>query len=562
MLEKNVLHSKTFRRLFLSYFLLLLVLIVIIATVSFSNYAADYRENINRKSQEDVDRISYLVESQLLELRNINTRIQKLSWVNKYYAGWNMLGEEFSALRKKEITSEISLYVGSGTTIQELALLFPAQDTVVSPNGWTKISEYLSMRRVSDTAVQNQIINRIYHGKDLTELPQIEEAYQYDGRIVISCPVEQIAEPRVYSIFIINKQWLMQSVLKNMPSNLCSFCIYAVQTQAEVLSVVQNSPKTKKTSITVKSSGFLDWNYEFVFDDSLNGIPANQLYSQMLLFCGILVLGFLLSGLIAMLTYRPIGRLVHRVSTQQPMESSDYNAIEQAFDRLEHENFAMQLNLEQLQTIKLDYFHLQIRPHFFLNCLNIVYNMAQLKNYASIQRFILVISDYMRYLFANDMNPVRVKEEVEHIRKYLEIQEIRRLSPANYTIEAEPETEDFLIPPLLLQTFVENAVKSIQISNRENSSLEVRVKTAESPDGTILVMTVEDNGIGFSSEVLQSLDRFETVPQENGRRRIGIQNSIQRLKLMYEEKVQISFSNKESGGAMVSIRIPEARMKK
>ena len=75
-------------------------------------------------------------------------------------------------------------------------------------------------------------------------------------------------------------------------------------------------------------------------------------------------------------------------------------------------------------------------------------------------------------------------------------------------------------------------------------------------------MTVEDNGIGFSSEVLQSLDRFETVPQENGRRRIGIQNSIQRLKLMYGEKVQISFSNKESGGAMVSIRIPEARMKK
>ncbi len=77
------------------------------------------------------------------------------------------------------------------------------------------------------------------------------------------------------------------------------------------------------------------------------------------------------------------------------------------------------------QQIELDFLALQIEPHFYLNCLNIIYNLAELERYKEIQSLSKNVSDYMRYIFRHRNDLVLFKDELGHIKKYLEIQTIR-----------------------------------------------------------------------------------------------------------------------------------------
>lgn len=77
------------------------------------------------------------------------------------------------------------------------------------------------------------------------------------------------------------------------------------------------------------------------------------------------------------------------------------------------------------QKIQMDFLSLQIEPHFYLNCLNIIYNLAELEKYREIQTLSRCVSDYLRYIFKHHNDMVRFGDELGHIRKYLEIQKIR-----------------------------------------------------------------------------------------------------------------------------------------
>ena len=65
----------------------------------------------------------------------------------------------------------------------------------------------------------------------------------------------------------------------------------------------------------------------------------------------------------------------------------------------------------------MNYLQLQIRPHFFLNCLNTIYSMAQTQLYEEIMKMSMITSNYFRYIFQNTQDLVPVKNELEHIKK-------------------------------------------------------------------------------------------------------------------------------------------------
>ncbi|WP_419871954.1 histidine kinase [Candidatus Pristimantibacillus sp. PTI5] len=73
------------------------------------------------------------------------------------------------------------------------------------------------------------------------------------------------------------------------------------------------------------------------------------------------------------------------------------------------------------QRIQLDYMKLQIKPHFFLNCLTNIYSMAQMQMFEDIQSMAISTSNYFRYSFQNGQDFVRLDDELDHVRIYLEI---------------------------------------------------------------------------------------------------------------------------------------------
>ncbi|WP_455619341.1 sensor histidine kinase [Eisenbergiella sp.] len=205
------------------------------------------------------------------------------------------------------------------------------------------------------------------------------------------------------------------------------------------------------------------------------------------------------------------------------------------------------------QKLQLDYMHLQIQPHFYINCMSLIYNMAAMGEDDTIQQLSACVSDYFRYIFRSDSNMAFLMEEMKHVGNYLEICRIRYKDRLTFRLEKGEGLEDIKIPPLLLHTFVENSVKYAAGSGKTTDILAAAARKKQQGEEFVEIK-IEDNGIGFSDNILESLRQGKEIVTEKGTR-IGIRNCIQRLSRIYGSSARILFENREEGGARVLITI-------
>ncbi|MGM0879895.1 MAG: sensor histidine kinase [Bacillota bacterium] len=247
---------------------------------------------------------------------------------------------------------------------------------------------------------------------------------------------------------------------------------------------------------------------------------------------------------------KPLELKMNRIVELEYANKLFKNLLEQIrifkIDSYEHE-------LEK-QKIQLDFMKLQIKPHFFLNCLTNIYSMAQMHMFEEIQSMAISTSNYFRYIFQNGQDFVRLDDEIDHVRIYLEIQKHRYRDAFTYRIEKAAGTDQMKIPPLVLQTFIENSVKyAVSRVNEVQIRLDVSLNTDAEEE--VAVIRISDTGPGFAPEILERLQSGQPLDQSDGHR-IGIMNTKERLEYLYRHKANIFFSNSEHGGACVSIHLP------
>ncbi|WP_228745446.1 sensor histidine kinase [Paenibacillus sp. S150] len=207
------------------------------------------------------------------------------------------------------------------------------------------------------------------------------------------------------------------------------------------------------------------------------------------------------------------------------------------------------------QRIQLDYMKQQIKPHFFLNCLTSIYSMAQIQMYEEIENMAMSTAKYFRYTFQNGGNFVRLEDEIEHVRIYLEIQRSRYRDAFKYHIEQDEAVRGLMIPPLVLQTFIENSIK-YAISRDPEVQIRLAVRRRTSAGEQVTVIEISDSGPGFGPRVLEKLASGQPLDQSKGTH-IGIMNTLKRLEYLYLKKASVHFSNIEGGGASVILTLPD-----
>ena len=208
------------------------------------------------------------------------------------------------------------------------------------------------------------------------------------------------------------------------------------------------------------------------------------------------------------------------------------------------------------QRAELEYVQEQVRPHFLLNCLSVIHGKADEKGEKEIIRITEVLSDYMRYVMKDSKNQRVIREELDHIASYVEMQKLRYGEEAfSYETILDGNVEDCLVPPLLLQTLVENAiVHEVTLDNKIEISL--YITSEEYEDGRYLYISVSDTGRGFSKETLEALENDSPIIYD-GRKHVGLQNVRRRLELLYGGRAGITFSNMgENYGAVVEVHLP------
>ena len=141
-------------------------------------------------------------------------------------------------------------------------------------------------------------------------------------------------------------------------------------------------------------------------------------------------------------------RIVKEADSEEFQEAyHSFNDMAEGLQNLRLENINKELAYKQML---LDNLQLQIRPHFLLNCFNLLYTMVQTQKTEGAQKMILYISQYFRYLFKYNRSLEIFSKEFELIQSYLEVSEYQYPGEFTFQYEFDPEIELVRVPPLML----------------------------------------------------------------------------------------------------------------
>lgn len=307
----------------------------------------------------------------------------------------------------------------------------------------------------------------------------------------------------------------------------------------------------------------LDWN-------NLQNLPVAMQIVQILS----LVLAFTVVPILIWYMYkqviRPIHKLTHAIDVVNSgnldyqisieKESREFEQINQNFNEMltQVKNLKIDVYEQELdkKNIKMRYLSQQIQPHFILNALNIIYSYEP-DEYPLIQKMVLCISKYFRYIIKTNAEFVMLSQEMDHIKNYFEIQNARYPGLFFSIVEYEEDLATALIPPLIVQSFAENAIKhSLKIGNKI-SIFVITDKMTDDNGQTMMRIRLADTGEGISDEILKKIERFKQTEKHQEGLGIGIENSIERLKYLYDNKGYIKIWRDENyPGTTVEIVLP------
>lgn len=260
-----------------------------------------------------------------------------------------------------------------------------------------------------------------------------------------------------------------------------------------------------------------------------------------------------------------VGSLKNTEEEQWINENGDNNILElemasKEFKGLLRKIKALKIDIYEKelekQKTELETMQMQIRPHFYLNCLNLIHGMADMGQRQEIIGLTKMLSDYMRYVMRDAHAMTTLEDEVGFVRNYVQIQQIRYGKEAfSFEVIMDQGMEEYKVPAMLIHNFVENAVvHTVSLDSYVEITLYVVLERYE--DGKYLYLCISDTGGGFPEKILEAA-RSEKPVYYDGRKHIGISNSVKRLRLLYGERAKVSFSNMDEGyGAVVEVRIP------
>ena len=241
---------------------------------------------------------------------------------------------------------------------------------------------------------------------------------------------------------------------------------------------------------------------------------------------------------------------------QAEYASQEFSALYATFQKMiadlkQMKIHAYEQDLEN-QRIRINSLRLQIRPHFYLNCLKAIYASAAMGNFDHVQSRIMLLSSHLRYCFTLRGDSVPLREELAQCKNYLDMFSIGQPGFSELHLDIEDALLDFQIPPMTILTAVENSAKYFQHGSQPSDSLHVHIsaRILHMDEERIVNICIQDNGPGFSPEAL-GLIRHPNVDH------VGISNIVQQLKFFFGPACEVAFINQD--GAQIDIFIPLAK---
>lgn len=193
-----------------------------------------------------------------------------------------------------------------------------------------------------------------------------------------------------------------------------------------------------------------------------------------------------------------------------------------------------------LLTSRLELLKGQLNTHFLFNTLHTISSLVVRNKGEEANNILLKLGELLRFaLKDNKEQLIPLQKEIEILQLYIDIQQTRFNSRLDIEIHYAPELNDVLVPSMLLQPLVENAIRYAVEPFKETGKIEIKIKKIND----MISVTIEDNG----------QTPFETINFNTG---IGLQNTKERLEQLFGEKQSFTIGPNQSAGTKVNFLLP------
>ncbi|AZN39783.1 sensor histidine kinase [Paenibacillus albus] len=315
----------------------------------------------------------------------------------------------------------------------------------------------------------------------------------------------------------------------------------------------KNSPMS--TAVVIPNSELLQ---------GLSGFQTITRWMPLVVFAILLLYGFIFRSMI----FKPILQLlgaIRRIKDGK-MEArlpdsniAEFAIINHTFNGMVEEITDLKIGVyeERLRAQKAEMKQLQtqINPHFFLNALNIVFQLADLKRVELVKKMVRHLVQYFRFMIRVNKETITLEQEMEHIRNYLEIQKMRYQDDFEFDIAIQDDLQEACLPSLFIQPFVENAMIHGLSLKAAPFRLTITARRNEEQQDQMII-EICDNGKGMAGEKLAQLNAPEYLPDSDEEGHIGIWNVKKRLAMRYSDRAAIIFRHLEPSGISVNLTLP------
>ena len=212
----------------------------------------------------------------------------------------------------------------------------------------------------------------------------------------------------------------------------------------------------------------------------------------------------------------------------------------------------------ELRRTELNMLISQINPHFLYNTLDTIYMLARINKEETTMRMIQALSKYLRLSLNKGSDIVSVDDELENVKSYMEIQQIRNQSLFTYEIDCQVDAAQTYVLKLILQPLVENAVKYGFQDIFEGGVIRIVVKKDEGA----LYLSVANNGTPIEQSMMEKINHMNQLPVSelkdcfpDKKHGYGVVNILTRLRLKYGDGA-VFYCEAEADGTTCTIKIP------
>ncbi|WP_235848370.1 cache domain-containing sensor histidine kinase [Litchfieldia alkalitelluris] len=579
MKNLKMLALNRYKNLKIKYKLIVFILILLLVCLSFIiigfQYAFNtYDEQIYRKSSQVLIMSSNRIEDELKNIEEVTYKVATDSVIQ------DALTDSYESLSKyekfrieQEIWEKLTSYIGSENYIQSIHLFnrdgkefragrAPSKNLYNHKGTLIKTAENGSGGNVWMSLEGSN--NTIFSTREIRSYKRLR--FENLGSLIVEVRlheiVDELSSEREGEGFIAMSKGDDMFFVEDPTIDLSAIDLSADDPQGYKIQQMLG----RSNFVTYSKSPYMDWTYWSVipFDTMFAKVTMIK-YMVIFLFLAIMISAIYLVVRFSKRITNPIENLV---SAMKYVERGDFKVADtftpsQYHDEVGilHQNFIQMIerindlikeNYEKQLLLKDTEFKAlqsQINPHFLYNALESINWLAKINQQQQISQMVESLGFLLRNAISIQDDVITVREEVKMVEHYVTIQRYRFEERLEFSLSVDEEVKDCVLPKLVIQPLVENAI----IYGLERMIEPCNIHVSVLKEGDYLQLAVEDNGPGMDKEQLDKVRKGEMKTRGTG---IGLRNIDSRIKFVFGSEYGLQIDSELNKGTKVSITIP------